>query len=536
MAEPQWYTKQGPDGKWYKTQASSPQEATQKLLRFIGTASSSTVRPDTAVDKMFPTGGTVGPAQSRSGMAGIEDELENLRTRLSARAQRGAGQGAGDFIMSLPLGLLRVAKSAPDVLQGKFWQGTKDLVGGGLQALTEPLAFIAPESAAKTEASVGLENAAKVITDAVNPLPKQMGPFQKALSQHLDKILTYAASKGINIDSIEGLGQAAKGAGDWIRSHYYENILGPVKDVPMDISGIKGYSGATASPSTASLGQLDARLSEINAELNPKFAKGGIAAQAAVKSAGDLNAEASSIRQILYKRLGEATGIDPQVIAQTRGAFGSLDNLAEQTNSAASKGRFAANKTAAEPITVNPFGGSKGKQFVLDKAVNAVRGNPTENSIRNAVRKADVPRYQLPEPSPTAVRATLKPSGPARPRSWWNIPEGGGGGTPPVEPSEAERAAVSGRVSARAAGNQAAKEAKAAKMAARNPPRAGSTPIGEASEPSAAERGAVPQKLDARRAANELQRRKAELAKAQAALDQLMKSSRHPFWQGSPPE
>ena len=200
------------------------------------------------------------------------------------------------------------------------------------------------------------------------------------------------------------------------------------------------------------------------------------------------------------------------------------------------KGRFAANKTAAEPITVNPFGGSKGKQFVLDKAVNAVRGNPTENSIRNAVSKADVPRYQLPEPSPTAVRATLKPSGPVRPRSWWNIPEGGGGGTPPVEPSEAERAAVSGRVSARAAGNQAAKEAKAAKMAARNPPRAGSTPIGEASEPSAAERGAVPQKLDARRAANELQRRKAELAKAQAALDQLMKSSRHPFWQGSPPE
>jgi len=513
----------------------SADEFKAKALKVMGQPASN-VRPDTAVDKMFPAGATVSAPHSRTGLAGIEDELSNLRTQLSMRAQKGVGQGAGDFMMSLPLGLLRAAKSAPDILQGKPWQATKDLVGGGLEAGTIPLSFIAPESAGKAKASVALEDAAKVITDAVNPLPKQMGAYQKALAQHLDKILTYAASKGINLDSIEGIGSAMKGAGDWIRSHYYENILGPVKEVPMDISGIKGYSGETASPSTASLSQLDARLSQINAELNPKFAKGGIAAQAAVKSAGDLNAEASSIRSVLYKRLGEATGLDPQVVAQTRGAFGSLDNLAEQTNAAASKGRFAANKAATEPVTVNPFGGSKGKQFILDKAVNAARGNPTTKAIRNAASKADVPRYRLPEPNPSALRSTLKPGGSPKPRSWWNIPKGGGGGAPPTEPSAAERAAVSGRVAARAAGNKAAQEAKTAKMAARNPPRAGSTPIGEVSEPSGVERGAVAQKLDQRRLANELAKRRADLATAQAELEKLTRSTRHPFWQGGPQE
>jgi hypothetical protein len=260
------------------------------------------------------------------------------------------------------------------------------------------------------EKRISTSEAAKAITDAVNPVPKQMGSYQAALAQHLDKIVTFAAQKGIRLDSPEGIGSAMKQAGDSIRSHYYEKILGPVKAINMDISAIPGYSGKISTPSTATLADLDSRLSQINAELDPKFSKGGIAGQAAVKSAGDLNAEASAIRSVLYPRLGQATGLDPLVIARTREAFGSLRRLAEQTNSAASKGRFSANKAANAPITVNPFSASQGKQFIADKAVNAIRGDPVAKAIQKAISKGDIPRYQLPDPSPVAVRGATRKS------------------------------------------------------------------------------------------------------------------------------
>src|SRR5271157_308099 len=145
------------------------------------------------------------------------------------------------------------------------------------------------ESAAK----LSPEQAARKITDAVNPIPTKMEQFQTSVAQHIDKIVTFAKANNIDITSLDGLGQAMKGSGDWIRQHYYNDMLAPVKDRPVSVTAIKGYSGDTATPSTATLGQLDARLTQINAELNPKYAKGGIAAQAAVKSAGDLNAEAA---------------------------------------------------------------------------------------------------------------------------------------------------------------------------------------------------------------------------------------------------
>lgn len=110
------------------------------------TLSTSNVRPDTAVDKMFPQGGTVSAPHPRTGLAGIEDSLSNLRTRLSMSAQKGVGQGVGDFMESLPLGILRLLKGGSEIPQGKVWKGTKDIVGGGLEAGTIPMSFVAPEA------------------------------------------------------------------------------------------------------------------------------------------------------------------------------------------------------------------------------------------------------------------------------------------------------------------------------------------------------------------------------------------------------
>jgi hypothetical protein len=393
----------------------------------------------------------------KTGLAGIEETLGNARERLRQFANRGSGSykvgetsDVADLMASAPSGVMRALKGTSEVPQGKVWQGTKDIVGGAMEAGTIPSMVLAPESGVSKAAPVEVRAAAKMLTDAVNPLPKQMGAFEKSLGDQLDKVITFAQSKGMKVGSPEELAQAMKGTGDWIRQHYYENILGPVKERLASVAGnIKGYAGETSSPSNATLGQLDNRLSQINAELNPKYAKGGIAAQAAVKSATELNAEAAGIRKVLYQELGKATGIDPATIADTRKAFGSLDSLAEQTNSAASKARFAKNIAAREPVTVNPFGASKGKQFLADKAIAKMRGNPVEKSISKVVRRVETAPYELPKPNPTSVTSKLR-----TPLRGENPPY-----VPPRTSTSAEVDSVAAKLAKRREANEAAQKA-----------------------------------------------------------------------------
>lgn len=249
---------------------------------------------------------------------------------------------------------------------------------------------------------VKASQAAKEITDAVNPLPKHMESFQRSLGQHLDKITTFAKSNGIDIASLDGLSKAMKGSSEWIRDHYYKQMLGPVKDNPVSIAGrVKGYSGETThAPGSATLGQLDARLSQVNAELNPKYAKGGMAGQAAVKSAAELNAEAAGIRSVLYPEIAKATGLDPKVVADTRASFGALNELAEKTGQSASKSRFATNKATQGPVTLNPL--SSSKHFIADKAINTLRGDVIGKKLGKAVSRLDVSKYELPKAKSSA--------------------------------------------------------------------------------------------------------------------------------------
>ena len=60
----------------------------------------------------------------------------------------GNSQAVGDFMASLPLGLLKGVKGEAELTQsGKRWQGVKNIAGGALDASTIPGAFIAPEAA-----------------------------------------------------------------------------------------------------------------------------------------------------------------------------------------------------------------------------------------------------------------------------------------------------------------------------------------------------------------------------------------------------
>jgi len=64
--------------------------------------------------------------------------------RLGAHgADYGNPEAVGDFMASLPLGVLKATRGGAEVTQeGKTWQGTKDIVGGTAEALTIPSAFM----------------------------------------------------------------------------------------------------------------------------------------------------------------------------------------------------------------------------------------------------------------------------------------------------------------------------------------------------------------------------------------------------------
>jgi hypothetical protein len=406
-------TIQGPDGNLYQFPEGTTKEAAVAYFKKKGIgralAAVSSVRPDNAIDRLLPPGAAIGPERHRTGLGGLEDAISNLKMRFEMMGDRGFAQGATENLplTSIPEGLLKILRGATKGAEGQPWQATKDIVGGGLKVGEIPFSFIAPESAAKKAAAMSSKSAAKMLTDAVNPAAEQLPRFEKAIGEHLDKIITFAASKGIKLDSLENLAEAMKEASTSIRSHYYDKLLGPFKDAPADLSAIKGYAGETSSPSTASLGQLDARLSQINAELSPKYGKASeIAARSAVKSSAELNAEASSIRKVLYGRLGELSGIGAEAVAKTRSAFGSLEKLAETTTESASTARVAANKAAREPMTLNPL--SNTKQFVADKALAKLQGNPVAKAVRSAMSRAEVKPYALPEPNPAAMAAATR--------------------------------------------------------------------------------------------------------------------------------
>ncbi|MBS1799561.1 MAG: hypothetical protein JSS95_07010 [Acidobacteria bacterium] len=117
--------------------------------------------------------------------------------------ERGVSPGTAEFMGSPLLGPTRVVKGAAELGQsGKRWAGTKDVVGGALDAATIPGGFIAPEGgevagtaidATATQAA----RAAKAVRDAVTK-PLDAHSHQQALQQGIRGVLdTIAKDAGV---------------------------------------------------------------------------------------------------------------------------------------------------------------------------------------------------------------------------------------------------------------------------------------------------------------------------------------------------
>jgi hypothetical protein len=80
----------------------------------------------------------------------------------------GEPEAVGDYMASLPLGLLRATKGGAEITQaGKTWQGTKDVVGGGLQAAQIPASFMGGEGVSAAASKIPSAERAGAAMNAV---------------------------------------------------------------------------------------------------------------------------------------------------------------------------------------------------------------------------------------------------------------------------------------------------------------------------------------------------------------------------------
>lgn len=87
--------------------------------------------------------------------------------------ESGVSPAVAQYMGSLPLGAVKMAKGAVDAVQGHPWQSVKDTVGGELQAATIPMSMMAgPETEAGMAAIPSKKYASALFDEVMNGAPK----------------------------------------------------------------------------------------------------------------------------------------------------------------------------------------------------------------------------------------------------------------------------------------------------------------------------------------------------------------------------
>ncbi len=282
--------------------------------------------------------------------------------------------------------------------------------------------------------AIPTRDAVRTLTDAVNPPAKNMAEFEQTMEARLPRALDYAKRKGFEINSRESLARAMEGAGDEVYDHYYQRYIAPIEDLPVSRWG----------RADTTVGQLERRLSTINATLFPKFQKGGIAAQASI-AAGDaaaLSAEAATIRGVLNRVISKKLNIPMEEVAAARATFGSMRDVADKIVRAINDERHATN---LERRGVEIPSGSK--EGLARYAIRKLTAKNPDKIVASTIKGMEKPATPKPLSQPNPSAASPKPRNPP-PRA-----EGQPVGT--VETSSpADLARVQGKVDARRIQNE----------------------------------------------------------------------------------
>lgn len=223
--------------------------------------------------------------------------------------------------------------------------------------------------------------AAQRITDAVNPAPKQMARFQANVEKQMPNIREFVADKPKNpTDLLNAVTQAAEAK----RTNYYQNIVEPHADVNLPAPSL--FKGETTQPSSTTIGMLDKRLSDINAQLSGSYDKEGVSQVQALSGPEKLSlkAESAQIRDLMNNELGARTGMGADAVAKARADFGQLRDIQFKLQSAISRQRFYQNQQNQKPITPEDVTSAGLVRQGVKELGKKVLGSPQDRAIRKA--------------------------------------------------------------------------------------------------------------------------------------------------------
>lgn len=145
-------TKAPPDMSAYGTVSHSPASSETPSLSLNGVGIAA-VPPPTGVADRFArwTQNVMDDIRHGTDLTGVGAVLKGLGAH---GLDYGQPEKVGEFMGSIPLGVLRTSKGAAEVSQGKFTEGGKDVLGGVSQALTMPSMVAAPEGVGAGAAAI----------------------------------------------------------------------------------------------------------------------------------------------------------------------------------------------------------------------------------------------------------------------------------------------------------------------------------------------------------------------------------------------
>jgi len=274
----------GTSGGWQLNAAEKPQNAGQRLTRWLGNVMN---------DFEYGTDLTgVGTVLKKMGAHGVD---------------MGNSEDVGNFMASIPLGLLRFSKGLTETQDAAhplvMWQGIKDIFGGALQTATIPGSFVAPE--AGEAGAAGLKATGEMTADAARAVAGKAAAGVRKTAGLPSAVKDLYTGAGIQEDLQQAMRDIIQGAAK------DANVTVPQATSIRDIPSHLAEALRTPPPSTAGEAQTAAAAQdELQKGLRSVLQETAKNADVTPKDATSIRDVASNVSDALHEK---SAGIYKQV-------------------------------------------------------------------------------------------------------------------------------------------------------------------------------------------------------------------------------
>jgi hypothetical protein len=246
-----------------------------------------------------------------------------------------------------------------------------------------------------------LQNASQ-LAKSIRPPGGISHGLEQDLATNMPLVRAFARETGNPMHSQWEGATAARGLAQRGLDNFNTNFLEPNATRTVPIGDIPDYQGAS-SEGTATIRDINKRLSDINDMTRPAGNSKTIGADMTAQQRLGLQNEAAALRQRLYENLGNATGVAPDAIKSMREGYGQQFGIADQID-AARRARLGQIGAGEEGSSV-PLD----KTGLIQKAFTKARGGQQYLADRNFRRYASrfeptSPTYPQPvAPDPAVI-------------------------------------------------------------------------------------------------------------------------------------